>query len=629
MIGSYDTCFVLSYNAPSTFCPSMDANVVAMYIHYKIQPRGEPLLRSDRSTETVTDIHGVPVFCTGSWKDPGNVNQFVSAISRLHHSLNQQGPYFDTCGACVEEYAKHNLSCRLHPGQFLVWRRGNPRNSETVKNAIHAAHSICSAHIVKGSCHLLPSEVRKIRDVLTSTGKHEDLQLFTIILVSIYLFLRYDEFNRIRVKDIIPSYSAVEKHKITNLCVKVRGKTDKEFQNLILWAYDDCPDLCPVRHLMTYVHLCQITEGEDGDGYLFPNLKKRDEPRHYGNVMNILNSRFRDVLQRRKITTHTFRKTGYLFAIWGDSDLETAKASARHKSEEMAQRYAACARFLLQTVTGKNRNAKYQVGRFKMAINIHKESAEILNEATSTHFQNLFQLSQLFLEQIGLDVNHGGRQDVRTVIDAAVRFNPGECIEQELETELAILSEEKRQAINSIFSKLKQQFVNEMRQLRREVRDVKSNSALQANEPASLTSEELNSALQANEPVPATNGESPSDEPSPSDEGAPSTIGKKRAGSDNLDSTREYLKKARGMERLEYIMSLNDEHQDKSKLTASARNLIYTAVIPVVKCLKNHHNNNKEDFLQKWPMTNTRGLTKFGKNKCTGESLICGSRNNG
>jgi hypothetical protein len=48
MIGAYGTCFALSYNAPTDFCPSADDNVVALYIMYKTQPEGTVLMRKDR-----------------------------------------------------------------------------------------------------------------------------------------------------------------------------------------------------------------------------------------------------------------------------------------------------------------------------------------------------------------------------------------------------------------------------------------------------------------------------------------------------------------------------------------------------------------------------------------------------
>jgi hypothetical protein len=76
--------------------------------------------------------------------------------------------------------------------------------------------------------------------------------MFCMLLTSTYLFLRHDECHNIKVEDIRPKYSADEQMKIVNLCFRIQGKTDKTPQNLILWAYDDCPALCPIRHLMSY-----------------------------------------------------------------------------------------------------------------------------------------------------------------------------------------------------------------------------------------------------------------------------------------------------------------------------------------------------------------------------------------
>jgi hypothetical protein len=620
---------VLSCNAPTAFCPSIDADVVALYIMYKTRPKGLRLLRTHQLTEEVVDIFGDPVLCRGDWKAPVNINQFVAAISRLHQSLNQNGSYFDTCDACVASNKENHLSCRLHPGQFLIWRRGNPTYSERVKNAKHAALDMCSGHIVQGSCHLLPSEIRTMRENLLSTGKQEDLQLFCIILTSIYLFLRHDEFHKIEVDDIRPEYSAVESHKIINLCVKVQGKTDKEPQNLILWAYDDCPDLCPVRHLMAYIHLCNIKEG-----WLFPNLKKRSEARNYGTLLHTLNTRFRQCVNRPSITTHSFRKTGYLFAIWGDSDLETARLSARHADDVMASRYAGCARYLLQTATYHNANAKYQVGRFKMAINLDARSARTLNEDTSHNFQNLFQLSQLFLEQVGLGILHAKRKTQKAVLDAALAFQPESNIQEELQAELKMLSEEKRDKLNSIFSRQQQSLLREVRKLQQELGQYKSNlstvnapTGAKSDHPAS--SEELTTSNNKRKRRGACNMDNAStivttDQPSPSEDLTTSNKKQKRGGADNLNNARTYLKNAKGMPRLEYLVQLRREKSDMTKLTESARTFMNTAVVPVLKCLEIHHNNDMEKFLEKWPLTSDRGHTKFRLKHCNCKGPVCG-----
>jgi hypothetical protein len=317
MIGSYDTCFALSYYAPSDFCPSADADDVSLYMKYKTQPKGDHLTKDG---QPVLDSLGIPVVCTGDWKDPGNSYQFLSAMSRIHRSINQRDSYSETCDACVESYKNNNLStgCHHHPGRFMVWRRGNPRTSETVQNALHSAKANCSSHVVKGSYPLLPQEVRAIRDNLLSSGKSEDLQLFCIMLTSIYLFLRHDECHKIKVEDFRPEYSSVEQHRVNHLCVQIKGKTDNVPKNMIT-----------------------------------------------------INNRFKHILNNDvKLTTHSFRKTGYLFAMWGGMDLQQAKVAARHSSDTMAQRYAGCSRFLLESAEARDSNARYQVGRFKMAINI-------------------------------------------------------------------------------------------------------------------------------------------------------------------------------------------------------------------------------------------------------------------
>jgi hypothetical protein len=170
MIGSYDTCFVLSYNAPTQFCPSMDAKTVALYIYYKTKAKGESLFRSEQTDQPVKDVCNQPVLCTGDWKDPGNIIQFVAAVSRIHSSLKQEGQYFDTCDDCVTMYNSHRSSCRFHPNQFLIYNKGNPQTSDIVENAVHAGHKLCSGHVVKGAEYLLPSEIRDIRTALTGTG---------------------------------------------------------------------------------------------------------------------------------------------------------------------------------------------------------------------------------------------------------------------------------------------------------------------------------------------------------------------------------------------------------------------------------------------------------------------------
>jgi hypothetical protein len=135
---------------------------------------------------------------------------------------------------------------------------------------------------------------------------------------------------------------------------------------MILWSYDDCRDLCPVRHLLSYVHLCGIK-----DGFLFPNLKKRSDPLDYASVMNTINNSFKHILNNDvKLTTHSFRK---MFAMWGGMDLQQAKVA------------------------------------FKMAINIYTPCGRTLNEETTRFFQFYFNCHNFLFTKSGwMNLTLGG-----------------------------------------------------------------------------------------------------------------------------------------------------------------------------------------------------------------------------
>jgi hypothetical protein len=239
-----------------------------------------------------------------------------------------------------------------------------------------------------------------------------------------------------------------------------------------------------------------------------------------------------------------------------------------------------------------------------MAILKHAESVRSLNQDRTNFFHNLFQLSQLFLEQIGVGPNHMGRDNQKTVIDAAVEFVPDLSNEEELETELSVLSDKKARNINSIFERQKHELLNQLDNLREELRKYKANESTMSNESS------------------PTNESSPPNEPMPTIEPPPSNRGRKRGGSDNLDNDRAEIKKARGMARLECILSLPGRHPDTSKLTESARNFMNTAVFPIMKCLEMHHHNDKLQFLQKWPLT--KGFTRFRTKQCNCKGSLCG-----
>ena len=124
-----------------------------------------------------------------------------------------------------------------------------------------------------------------------------------MMLVSIHLFLRNDEFSTMETSHIERDLCVFKDGVLKCLAVRAQGKTDDIPRVLLFWKKDDCLELCPIRHLLSYIYLAKISSG-----LLFPNLKDKSKVLDYNYLSDTLKTRFRDVLDRdQSITMHTFR----------------------------------------------------------------------------------------------------------------------------------------------------------------------------------------------------------------------------------------------------------------------------------------------------------------------------------
>ena len=74
------------------------------------------------------------------------------------------------------------------------------------------------------------------------------------------------------ILELVDYYNSGE---VERLCVKVKGKSDKEWVTLLIWSDNENPEFCLVRHLLVYLKLTGIT-----GGFLFPHgsiMKKIEE----------------------------------------------------------------------------------------------------------------------------------------------------------------------------------------------------------------------------------------------------------------------------------------------------------------------------------------------------------------
>lgn len=78
-----------------------------------------------------------------------------------------------------------------------------------------------------GAGYWTPYNIRLVRNFCLGLNSNDGLCLITMILVSIYLFLRFDEFHRILFSSFITNLHIVDPTKrIRSLAVQVQGKSD-------------------------------------------------------------------------------------------------------------------------------------------------------------------------------------------------------------------------------------------------------------------------------------------------------------------------------------------------------------------------------------------------------------------
>lgn len=196
LIGDYESLLILLEYPPEPFCPSMDPNSIALFINWKRYPAGSPLLEIGNGSVILADVEGNPIRCQGTWNDPNNVNQLLSAVGAIHEARNQGGAYFNSCEDCIDIYTRLNdkSGCRFHTTAQL-WRRGNPRTAVVVKNTFKQSNIDGSGYVAEGDSALTPWELLSLRDRLLSTNSLWDLEFWVMTLIAIKLFLREDEVN--------------------------------------------------------------------------------------------------------------------------------------------------------------------------------------------------------------------------------------------------------------------------------------------------------------------------------------------------------------------------------------------------------------------------------------------------
>jgi len=629
-IGDYDSLMVLHKNRHPDKTPSMNADSVALYMLYKTGEEGADLCRMD-SDDAVLDVNGDIITCSGEWNCMVSVEQFLTSISAAHRGISQSGCYRNSCPDCFADVDKPTANgCHNHRGRPLFWRTGNPRDSEVVKNAHRECSERLVNHKVKSCLQILPAEFQKIRKHLLSSNSLDDLQHYCMSIVSIHLFLRCDDLTKMEMGHYVPHLSSFNSDDTPNsLCIKVKGKTDKTWKYLLLFRIDSHPTLCPVRHLLLYLALrrgCGVT---DNSPFIFPDYSQGGKKFCYQKFLRIVKEKFSRLVGRNeKITSHVFRKTGYLFAVWGLGIFVLIKAAARHATDAVALRYFQDAKTLYEVLISNSTvyNPDNDVPTWRSNYIVNTEANQQLVNSSTASFSNLVEVAEHFLQKMGISFPLS-KTNITQYIDI-LHAECEVCDETRFRSVIEPLpGAQQREAIH-LFTGVKTKLSaaeEELNEIKKGSVQVSTTSQCESTPnkkgPVSEGSVEVNSTSHG-ESTPNSISRRSKSSPSPSNNNNSTVLYKRKVGGNDL-TLRHSLKYEKDMgNKLRKVLALHDKAvENTTSLTENARSYYNNVLKPIRRCFVNHCESDSSQFLQKWDIGSA--YTKFGRQKCHGRGK-CG-----
>ena len=535
-------------NGDRRVCPSKPwsarPETLVKFMRWKSWTKNTPLTFNN---SPVCDVYGVPMKCVGHWHDPGNIDQLFAAVGSLHRIYDDlcTDTYSEVCNECVtlnsnvsHEEQGHTIwrSCRAHSGSPKLRPYGNPMYARVLNaEKIQMKKKLASEHIRKGNIRLLPGHVRDLRNYLWCKGDIYGMMLYVMNLVGISLFLRASELLAIKSSDFIRAGHIVKPHGVSSLVIKIQGKNDDRPVYMKLFRNDECPDLCPVRHLLFYVEAA----GLDGDdSYLFlpkkaimdislgkichnAHIGPMSYPSWLAEMKNMISTVIPEVYhdETSTIGTHTLRKVGYLFAVWGTlKTLSTFEreatrqpmdkngevnphyptvcysditAAARHKSIATAALYIQNSTMLFWTIQEQGDLwTKNRVATWKMNyIGVSMSAVQSISAYSHAFQFPLFKQAEFFIEkELGLPLLKSENREQRLVVS----FGDVDAKLTDLATVNGILNGQEKTLINLLNEKeLPPSFITKVVGL---VHDMQRNALVAGREGAKRVAEQHSSS---------------------------------------------------------------------------------------------------------------------------------------
>jgi hypothetical protein len=597
-IGDYQSLLIMLDRPPEPFVPSMGVESIRLFIDSKTGVKGTSLV--DRHGVLVKDVLGRNMVVQGGWNDPTIVAQLLSAISGIHSARQQRGQYLEACQDCIDQDNSGQLAgCRYHRGTPLLWRKGNPKESDLMMNVVKQTKIDNPDYVPKGDTPLSPWELISMRTYLISQNTVWDLMIWTMTLVACMLFLREDEVASLSFESINYDLCIVNDNgTVEGVSLKVQGKSDPLPVTLMLWANDEVPELCPIRHLLCFIYLTGVTEGPwfPSKENLTAHLKSSSRSSGFSDVIEYATyqERFKTICHKLfkrdgPFGSHSNRKTAYLVAIWGGGEESDVMLSARHKSASSAIKYRQDAKFLLNVAQRNQRNVDQVVSKWRPIYCRDVQMGRSINASSSCRIMRLDRLAIHFMEKVcGVTVATSEVTSVSDIVRTTIDFKTTRSTREQLFDVIDKLTDSDSKAKIGV---LLQRYLTEI-------------------EKADPTQTEIN-VLSKKRSITSND-----------DDGDSINVardGKRRCGDNDLP-IRLQFKNMSSVQKLEQISAIRLDVTDQRELTSNARTFFLNVVVPIGNCLQNHFNDNHIDFLLRYP---SFAHTTFRSKICNGKGTSC------
>jgi hypothetical protein len=397
-------CILTRHMCPTNPLP-VRPSTICEYMRFKYQKPGTIVCEYGTQTPILVR-HGsgdedVEVLeATGDWHSPMVINKFRASLKYLHRLYNHlREGYSPSCDFCVAINQENNVAgfwgaCPQHAGRPCLLETGSPVNSIQFTDECKFASIQLIEHIPVGALCLLPGDIRDLRRALLGADL-QGYQVYVMILLGIKLFLRSSELLNLRMEQFEKKLYIVNDEEVRAIALYVKGKSDRQKKYLYIWADEYCPEFCPLRHLLVYLALTGIRTG-----LLFPYFTRSQSPLEVPETAwryAQWRVRLRTLVTRHceskkgsmsvlRIGTHTLRKTGYLYAVFGvmrfnghsvtdgtvsiergGSELQFAAIlkSARHSTVQNAMTYFQDTSTMYEAIQQERFPAVHKVGAWK------------------------------------------------------------------------------------------------------------------------------------------------------------------------------------------------------------------------------------------------------------------------